>query len=191
MTGSGRWWLKWTPRCPTLPIPALARLEEMRLLQGVITQNIDGLHHKAGSQNVIELHGSMLTLTCLTCVRSYESAPFRQTLVEQGEMPRCTVCGSILKPDIVLYEEMLPEIAWTLAENACTTADVILVAGTSLEVTPAAWLPRYGLENGAKLIIVNRERTHLDRQAEVILHQDVAAALPKIVSTIEEISTGG
>ncbi len=168
----------------SLPNPAhtaLARLEELHLLQGVITQNIDGLHQKAGSHTVIELHGSMLTLTCPSCSRSYDSAPFRQALVEHGEMPRCTVCSSILKPDIVLYEEMLPEKAWTLAENACTAADVILVAGTSLEVTPAAWLPRYGLENGAKLIIVNRDKTPLDAQAEVLLHQDVAAALPQIV----------
>ena len=177
-----------------LPNPAhsaLARLEELHHLKGVITQNIDGLHQKAGSHNVIELHGSMLTLTCLSCGRKADSAPYRQALMDRGEMPHCPDCNRILKPDIVLYEEMLPETAWALAETACTTADVILVAGTSLEVTPAAWLPRYGLENGAKLIIVNRDRTPLDAEAEVLLHQDVAAALPQIVRLVEENISGG
>lgn len=171
-----------------LPNPAhnaLAVLEEMGILKAVITQNIDGLHQLAGSKNVIEVHGSMLSLSCPSCKRIYPSGQYRQAFIEQAEMPACPRCGRLLKPDIVLFEEKLPLTAWCEAQQHCERADVVLVAGSSLEVAPANHLPVFALENNARLIINNLTPTYLDPHAELLLPLDVAVALPEIVKLIE------
>ncbi len=164
---------------------ALATLEEMGILKAIITQNIDGLHQQGGSKNVIEVHGSMVNLSCLSCKRCYPSEQYRQAFLEQAEMPACPRCGRLLKPDIVLFEEMLPLTAWTEAQQHCERADVVVVAGSSLEVAPANHLPVFALENNARLIINNLTPTYLDRHAELLLPLDVAVALPEIVKRIK------
>lgn len=169
------------------PNPAhtgLAQLETAGLLKAIVTQNIDGLHQKAGSLNVIEVHGSLTRLECLRCRRTYPADDFFDSYLASGELPRCEGCRSILKPSITLFEEMLPEKAWNQAERTCRRADLILVVGSSLEVTPAAYLPMYALENNAALIINNLTRTPLDDRAEVLLPWDTAEVLPELVSLL-------
>ncbi len=159
---------------------ALAEMEKAGILKAVITQNIDGLHQKAGSHNVLEVHGSLNTLSCPKCHSVTASAPFFAPFIEQGTLPVCPNCGSFLKPDIVLFEEMLPMETWRAAEDYSKKADVLVVAGSSLEVMPAAGLPYYALENHAEVIIINYTPTYLNDQAAVVITTNVAEALPQI-----------
>ncbi len=161
---------------------ALAELEKVGIIKALITQNIDDLHQRAGSKKVLEVHGSLRTLTCPGCKEQYEAQRFKPQLSQADAMPLCPFCASILKPDIVLFGEMLPAAVWMEAEEYCRTADVILVAGSSLEVYPANALPEVGVENGASLIINNLSPTHLDPYATARIPIDVAEALPRIAS---------
>ena len=157
---------------------ALADLEKAGLVKAVITQNIDGLHQAAGSQAVLELHGSTRSLTCLSCRTSYLMDQFLEEYVVQGKLPYCRNCGKLLKPDIVLFEEMLPASVWQPAEAHCRQADLVLVVGSSLEVSPAGGLPWTAFQYGAQLIILNFTPTYLDSHASVVLHADAAEILP-------------
>ncbi len=161
---------------------ALADLERAGLLKAVITQNIDGLHQAAGSQAVLELHGSTRSLTCLSCHKSYLIGLFLEEFVLQGKLPYCRNCGKLLKPDIVLFEEMLPASVWQQAEAHCRRADLVLVVGSSLEVSPAGGLPWLAFQHGAQLIILNYTPTYLDVHASVVLHADAAETLPQIAA---------
>jgi NAD-dependent deacetylase len=169
------------------PNPAhtgLVRLENGGWLKAIVTQNIDGLHQKAGARNVIEVHGSMTRLECPACRQEYPAVDFADTFVSDGVIPRCGNCGNILKPSITLFEEMLPQKAWDQAEWACRRADLVLVVGSSLEVTPAAYLPMYALDNDARLIINNLTRTPLDSRADVLLPWDAAEVIPAIADRL-------
>ncbi len=165
---------------------ALAQLEQAGILKAIITQNIDNLHQAAGAQNVIEVHGSLNTFTCTRCLNTFPGADFFKAFVEEGGMPRCPHDQSLLKPDITLYEEMLPVKAWQQAEQACKQADLLLVAGSSLEVSPVNQLPVYALDHRASIVIVNYSPTYLDEEADVILRGDVAKALPEIAEAAIE-----
>ena len=114
----------------------LARMEAAGFFQAIITQNIDGLHQKAGSKRVIELHGSAQTATCQACGRRYQENWLSEEKLDKGEYPHCEACGGVLKPDIILFEETLPVEAWFRAQMLCDQADVMLVVGSSLEVYP-------------------------------------------------------
>ncbi len=159
---------------------ALAELEKAGLLKAVITQNIDGLHQLAGSQNVFEVHGSMSTLTCLNCHVSFPSKAYYRALVAHKKLPLCPHCQKILKPDIVMFEEHLPVETWRAAEKHSREADVFLVAGSSLEVMPAAGLPLMAFDHNAAIIINNFTPTYIDTYAQVLLPIDVMLALPQI-----------
>jgi NAD-dependent deacetylase len=150
----------------------------------LITQNIDGLHQRAGSRNVLEVHGSIRTLTCVSCYQQVEGAGFTEAYIATGAIPYCPGCGSILKPDVVLFGEQLPVQAWLKAQEACKLCDLMVVAGSSLEVLPVAGLPMRALENGAHLIIINHSNTYLDVRADVIFHEDVAQILPRIAAEV-------
>lgn len=172
-----------------LPNPAhfaVARLEELGLVQEVITQNIDVLHSRAGSSHVHEIHGHLRTATCVECFRKYPAEDFIYRFMDSGEVPRCDHCGGILKPDVVLFGEALPFKVLQLAQKAARTCDVMLVAGTSLEVAPVSELPLIANAYGADLIIINYEETYLDQNAAVVIHDEVANVLPAIVQAIEE-----
>jgi NAD-dependent deacetylase len=159
---------------------ALAELEQRGVLHAVITQNIDGLHQRAGSREVFELHGHMRTATCLECEHQMPTAGLFK-LVRRGNVPRCA-CGGLLKPDVVLFEEDLPRGIFWLARRAVEQCDVMIVAGTSLEVYPVNDLPHEALRRGARLIVINLSPTHIDAEADVVIHDDVAQALPAIVA---------
>jgi NAD-dependent deacetylase len=155
---------------------ALAKLEEMKILRHVITQNIDGLHKKAGSQNVTEIHGSLREIHCLSCAKEY-LAP----RVPEGDPPYCE-CGGVLKPDTVLFGEQLPLGALETAYHETSTCRTMLVIGTSAVVQPAASLPHLAKQNGAKVIEVNPEKSF--PLADVYIEEKAGAALSKIVEEV-------
>ncbi len=163
---------------------ALAQLEADGKIHAVITQNIDNLHQMAGSKRVLEVHGHMRELTCVRCYHLTPSQPLLEKYLADGLMPVCEICGGAMKPNVVLFGEMLPVSVMYEAENESKTCDVMLIAGSSLEVVPAADLPLVAKKNGAKLIIVNRTPTVMDTHATVVLREDVAVALPKICEAI-------
>jgi NAD-dependent deacetylase len=169
---------------PNTAHQALQRLEEAGYLNTIITQNIDGLHTRAGSENVLEIHGTFNTLTCVGCFTRHESADLLQPFLLDGEIPHCPQCGKILKPDVILFEEQLPVKTWLKAQEAVRDCDLMIVAGTSLEVMPSAGLPMRAVEKGAPLIIINQTETYIDVRAELVINMDVADALPSIVEEI-------
>lgn len=161
--------------CPQAePNPAhlkLAELERAGKLKAVVTQNIDGLHQKAGSQTVYELHGSTARNHCMKCHRCYGE----DFIVQSEGVPRCPVCGGIIKPDVVLYEEALDQETVEAAVLAIRQAQVLLVGGTSLTVYPAAGLLRF--YQGDKLALINRDATDYDRRANLIIREPIGKVL--------------
>jgi NAD-dependent deacetylase len=162
----------------------LYNLEQADHISTVITQNIDGLHQRAGSKRVLEVHGGLSTLTCTGCFHQVSADRYKDDYLERGEMPRCPDCNSILKPDIVLFGEQLPFRTWMQAQEASKMCDVMIVAGSSLEVLPVAGLPMRAIENGAHLIIINRSKTYLDIRADVVFSEDVAEIIPIIAAEV-------
>ncbi len=160
---------------------AIAALERNGCVKAVITQNIDNLHQKAGSINVIELHGTMEFFHCPACHKPASDSHAIMEEILAGLIPYCNHCGAIIKPDITLYEEPLPMQAWQDANEEVTKADVMLIAGSSLEVIPASSLPYDAHQGGSKIIIVNYSHTYLDPLADVVINGDVAEVLPKIL----------
>jgi NAD-dependent deacetylase len=171
---------------PNLAHQGCTRLQQTGFLQTIVTQNIDGLHQRAGSTNVLEVHGTLETITCINCYRQYPSQEYVVSYLEYETIPRCAVCGGSLKPDIVLFGEQLPARIWLKALEASKKCDLMIVAGSSLEVSPVAGLPMRALENGAHLIIINQSETYLDVRADVVFHEDLVEILPLIVSSILE-----
>ncbi|HWQ83739.1 MAG TPA: NAD-dependent deacylase [Anaerolineales bacterium] len=169
---------------PNIAHQSLAFLETKGYLKTTITQNIDGLHQKAGAKNVLEVHGSLETLTCVKCFSKLGSADYIAPLIEAGEIPHCPTCGGILKPNLILFGEQLPSRTWLTAQEACRKADLMIIAGSSLEVLPVAGLPMRALENGAHLIIINQTQTYLDLRADVVFREDVLDILPRIVKEV-------
>ncbi len=170
-----------------LPNPAhtsLAKLESEGYISTIITQNIDGLHSRAGSKNVLEVHGSLNTLSCTNCYRLVPSSTVIEEYINQCKIPVCPACGNVLKPNIILYEEQLPVTTWKKAEEACQNCELMLVAGTSLEVLPSARLPVQAMDHGAQLIIINNADTFMDVRANVVIHVDVAEVLPQIMNEV-------
>ncbi len=146
---------------------ALARLERQGRCRAVITQNIDGLHQAAGSQNVLELHGSVLRNTCMRCGRSYTM----DEILHSTGVPRCE-CGGVIKPDVVLYEESLDQKILSQAVRYISEADVLIVGGTSLTVYPAAGLIDY--YRGRHLVLINKSETGRDDQADLLINDRIS-----------------
>ena len=156
---------------PTSAHRLLVRLEETGKLKAVATQNIDGLHTTAGSRVVHELHGTYRTGRCTQCAKAYEMAGFYAEIgAGRLTLPLCSVCAAPIKPDIVLFEENLPEEAWIKSVAAAEACDLMLIFGSSLVVYPAAELPMIAIAAGAKLVIVNMDRTGHDSLAAVTIH---------------------
>ncbi len=163
---------------------ALAGLEKAGCIHSIITQNIDMLHQKAGSQTVIEMHGTMRTLTCTQCYHQVEAALCLDNFVETGKIPCCPKCGNILKPDVILFGEQLPQAAWFKAQREARQCDLMLVVGSSLEVLPVAGLPMQALDRGAHLIIVNNAPTYINVRADVAILEDAAVIIPAIAEKV-------
>jgi len=157
---------------------AIANMEKFRDVT-VLTQNIDGLHQRSGSTNVLELHGSIIRIKCTVCdfsgdiIEDFESLP-----------PKCE-CGNILRPDVVWFGEALSEEVWKNAIKEASTCDVMIIAGTSLAVSPANTLPIYAKQNGATLIEVNPEKTVMSNDMDLSIQATSANALPKILAILK------
>jgi NAD-dependent protein deacetylase/lipoamidase len=163
---------------------ALAELEKAGRIQSIITQNIDALHHKAGSKTVIEMHGTLRTLSCTQCFQKAEAEDYLKAFVEQGKIPRCPTCNGVLKPDVILFGEQLPQKAWYDAQRESRRCDLMLVAGSSLEVLPVAGLPMQAIDRGSHLVILNNATTYLNVRADVVIQEDVAAIIPAIAEQV-------
>ena len=151
----------------------LAQLEQAGKLKAVVTQNIDGLHQKAGSKNVLELHGSVLRNTCMKCGKFHTA---EEVFAGEG-IPRCE-CGGIIKPDVVLYEEGLDGKIMERAAKAIYDADVLIVAGTSLTGYPAAGMIRY--YRGKRLVLINRDATPYDSEANLVIHESMGEVFSQL-----------
>jgi NAD-dependent deacetylase len=158
---------------------ALARLEELGLLRAVVTQNVDGLHQRAGSRDVVEVHGSIRGAVCLRCGAEVSFSRVQELL----PLPQCD-CGEVLKPGVVMFGELLPLGAFERAAELAGTAGLLLVVGSSLEVYPVAGLPHETLAGGGALAIVNRDPTQFDRLAEVRLDGSAGALLREVVAAV-------
>ena len=176
-------WRFYAPRFEMLtsvePNPAhraLAELERLGLVRAVVTQNIDLLHTRAGSQDVVEVHGSIRTSSCPACRASYPLAEV-VPLIEEHGAPPCPACGAILKPDVVFFDELMPEAAIARAVDLAEDAGLLLVVGSSLEVYPVADLPRSTLGAGGKIAVVNRTPTWVDGRASLVLRESAGTVL--------------
>ena len=158
---------------PNITHKVLAQWEQEGKLSAVVTQNIDGLHQKAGSKRVYELHGSVLRNYCTRCRKFYPAEYIRDC----GGVPRCT-CGGIVKPDVVLYEESLDQECIEKSVRAIRDADLLIVAGTSLTVYPAAGLIDY--YQGNRLVLINRDATPYDNRADLIFHESLGGIFSKL-----------
>jgi NAD-dependent deacetylase len=164
---------------------ALAALEAQARIRVIITQNIDNLHQRAGSKNVVEVHGHFREATCLRCNQRVPTQNLIAEFVASGLVPHCDKCGGVLKPKAVLFGENLPFYEVDQATRAVEQCDVMLVAGSSLQVAPVADWPFVAHARGAKIVIVNFEPTPLDKSADVVIHDDVAVVLPEVVRRLE------
>ena len=169
---------------PNLAHLALARLEASGHLKAILTQNIDMLHHKAGSRHVHELHGTLRTLSCTRCYHQVGFGDYLLAFIEDGTIPHCPDCSAILKPDIILFGEQLPQKVLFDAQREARECDLIIVVGSSLEVLPVAGLPMQAIDRGAHLIIINNGPTYLNVRADIVLPEDVARIIPAIVERV-------
>jgi NAD-dependent deacetylase len=185
-----RFWTYYRPRFgmladkqPNGAHAALAELESRGLLDAVVTQNIDRLHHKAGSRRVIEVHGTIETSSCLDCAASYELESVDGLFDEVG-VARCSDCGGPVKPDVVLFGELLPQRAMDEAAALAAAADLLLCVGSSLEVYPVAGLPSVTRSAGGRIAIVTKGPTPYDAEADVRLDGDVVDELQALLGVL-------
>ena len=161
---------------------ALATLEAHGPLKAIITQNIDLLHSKAGSQTVHEVHGHLRSATCLHCGSQEAGEPLLREFLASNRIPNCKVCSGTIKPDVILFGENLPLEIYRMAERAIRRCDLLLAAGSSLAVWPVNDLPRLAKQSGARLIIVNHDPTECDDLADLVVNEDVATFLPQLAA---------
>jgi NAD-dependent deacetylase len=185
-----RFWSYYRPRFhsladkrPNRAHEALAELERRGLLEGVITQNIDRLHRAAGSRNVVEVHGSIETSSCIRCAAAFELTEVEGLFDERG-VAVCTSCGGSVKPDVVLFGELLPESAMVRATDLAERAELMICVGSSLAVYPVAGLPRLTLERGGRLAIVTKGETPYDEAAELKLDGEVDEELVAMLAAL-------
>jgi NAD-dependent deacetylase len=179
---------KLTHAAPNEGHKALAELERMGKLSCIITQNVDMLHQKAGSKNVVEAHGSIRTSSCMKCKRKIDMEEFINKVIGQQKIPPICDCGGIIKPDVVFFGEALPQDALKMSFAYAQKCELMLVCGSSLVVYPVAELPQLAKGNGANLVIINLEPTPYDGIANIIIHDKVAESLPKIVEEVKALA---
>jgi NAD-dependent deacetylase len=186
-----RFWTYYRPRFqalgdkqPNRAHAALAELERRGLLAGVVTQNIDRLHRAAGSREVVEVHGTIETSSCRTCAASFELEQV-EDLFDGDGVAICSSCGGAVKPDVVLFGELLPESAMAQAQEMAERAELMICVGSSLAVYPVAGLPQVTLGRGGKLAIVTKGETPYDAEAELKLEGEVDEELTGLLEALE------
>lgn len=168
---------------------AISELEKLGILDCVITQNIDGLHFKAGNseEKVIQLHGTAIFVSCLSCQKRYDRDEIQGRIKKGQKAPRCDNCGGLLKPATISFGQSMPEKETQEAYHRSSTCDLFIVVGSSLVVQPAASMPLVAKRNGAKLVIINRDPTPYDDMADLIIH---GQAGPTMASILEYVKQG-
>ncbi len=162
---------------------ALKRLEDKGKLLGIVTQNIDHLHHKAGNdpEKIIEIHGTAVSVSCLDCGKRWPRDEIHNRVKSGEKIPYCDKCGGILKPDTISFGQSLPQEKLQLAFEFTKSCDLCMVLGSSLVVYPAADIPSTALRSGAGLMIINRDPTPLDNYAVVVIHHSIGKILSQII----------
>jgi len=162
---------------------AVKTLETMGKLLAVITQNIDRLHHKAGNSpdRIIEIHGTLFSVSCLSCGKTYDRDDIDDRITSGVAVPTCDDCGGILKPDTISFGQAMPEDKMAKSFTLARESDLCMALGSSLVVYPAASIPSVALESGAKLMIINRDETPLDPEADVVVHGSLSEVLGDMV----------
>ncbi|MEZ0249165.1 MAG: NAD-dependent protein deacetylase [Thermoproteus sp.] len=184
-------WYKWRQELIYRASPnpahyALAELERLGVLKAVITQNVDGLHARAGSQRVLELHGNIWRLRCTRC-----GAEVRAERPVEEIPPKCPRCGGLLRPDVVWFGEPLPHDVWEEAVALASSSDLMLVIGTSGVVYPAAYLPHAAKRNGALIAVIDPNETALDDLADFKIRERAAEVLPRLVEEVKHVVYSG
>ena len=169
---------------------AVAELERLGKLDCLITQNIDGLHYKAGNSpdKVLELHGTAMYVSCLTCGRRYNRDPIQRRLMAGEKAPRCDACAGFLKPATISFGQSMPERETQEAYERSATCDLFIVIGSSLVVQPAASMPVVAHQNGARLVIINRDETTCDDVADIIVKGEAGPAMAAILDKVRKKS---
>jgi NAD-dependent deacetylase len=164
---------------------ALTRLQKLGKLKGVLTQNIDRLHQKARTRNIVEFHGNAYGAKCMTCGQVYEITVMVNQVMRGKTSPSCDKCRGLLKPNAIFFGESLESQTLEAADKMLEGCDLLLVLGSSLVVYPVAWYPSRVLSTGAKLAIINIQETDMDSAAEVVIHEKIGDVLPEVVSFVE------
>jgi len=163
---------------------ALTKLQRMGKLKGVLTQNIDRIHHRAKTTNIIEFHGNVMEAKCLTCGKIFPiTTMVNQVLI--GMVPSCENCRGMLKPNAIFFGEPLESKVLADADDMIKGCDLLIVLGSSLLVFPVAWYPRKAISMGSKLAIINIQETDMDSMAEVVIHDKIGDVFPKVVALVE------
>jgi NAD-dependent deacetylase len=172
---------------PNVAHLAVRDIEDSGKLLAVVTQNIDHLHHKAGNSEdkIIEIHGTAFSVSCLNCGKKYGRDEIQRRLKSGVKIPHCEECSGILKPDTISFGQAMPEDKMAQAIVHAENCDLCIVLGSSLVVYPAASIPVQAVRNGAKLIIINRDETPLDTQADLVIHDSVSKALGQMVDACD------
>jgi len=162
---------------------ALARLVEQGKMTAIITQNVDGLHQRSGvpASKIIELHGNTTYATCLDCGQRHELAPIRKAFEHDGTLPACEKCDGIVKTATISFGQAMPEIQMARAQDETQNCDLFIVLGSSLVVYPAAGFPQIAKRRGAKLVILNRDPTDQDDDADLVLHGEIGPTMSRVV----------
>lgn len=168
---------------PNLTHRILAQLEARGIVRAVVTQNIDGLHQRAGSRNVLEVHGTWRTSRCTTCGERYETLGYLAEL-RPGEAPTCHLCSGLVKPEVVLFGESLAP-AFEEAEREVDRCDLLITLGTSMEVWPVAGLAPRAHRAGARVVVISREETAADDEAELVIHAELAEVSQRLARELD------
>jgi len=168
---------------------AIVELEKMGKLDCIITQNVDGLHQIAGNSEdkVFQLHGNMIWALCLSCRKRYPLGDIIDTIKQGADDSICEECGGILKPDGVFFGESLPHDVLREATKCSTECDLFIVIGSSLVVYPAAYMPTYAVNAGAKLVIINRDATHMDQSSHIRIHKSAGDTMSKAMEKVRKM----
>ena len=165
---------------------SLTRLQKLGKLIGVLTQNIDGLHQKAHTKNVVEFHGTVNEAICMNCRKIYPITTMINQFLKERTTPYCEACNGLLKPNAIFFGEPLESKVLDAANKMIADCDLLIILGSSLLVYPVAFYPHKALEVGAKIGIINIQETDIDPYSEIVIHEKIGAVLPKIVEIVEK-----
>jgi len=168
---------------------SITKLQKMDKLKGVITQNIDGLHQKAHTKNIVELHGTVNESKCMRCHKVYPITTMINQVLNGNYSPSCEVCQGLLKPNAIFFGEPLLSETLIKADKMIEDCDLMIVLGSSLLVYPAAHYPDKASSNGTKLVIINIQETHIDKYAEVVIHDKIGEVFPQIVEKVKNMKS--